>query len=181
MESSTHFSLVRLDKPHIRRARVFSGISPKAMRRVFGAWLAFVAVVGLLVFLAPGLSITFILTTVAMLIVFTVAMFAQSRIAEGWPAVLVDQDMLYVVRDPYKREFFQLPPSLVTSVESTLIKPNKKAIALLLDTAQLTESDIEMLNQAVWPRDDRLLALAHFISRDKACADISQYISRYRR
>lgn len=176
MKSSTHINLVTLTKADIRDAHVFSGISPKAMKRVFATWIVFALMVLLLVMLAPGLSDTFIFTTAAMLLIFTVAMFAQSRVGEGWPAILVRNDLLYVVRDPYKREFFCLSPQWVQHAEGALIKPNKKAIALFLHTEKLAEDDIEMLNQAVWPRDDRLLALAHFISREKACRDINNYL-----
>ena len=176
MKTSTHIELVKLQKSQIRHAKVFSGISPKAMRRVFSTWVVFAIMVWILVMFAPGLSSTFILTTAIVLVVFTIAMFAQSRVGEGWPAVLVEENKLHVVRDPYKREFFRLAPQLVDHVEGTLIKPNKKAIALVLHTEQLADDDIEMLNQAVWPRDDRLLALAHFISRDKACENLNDFI-----
>ncbi|QPG06723.1 hypothetical protein IT774_06175 [Salinimonas marina] len=176
MKSSTHIELVKLQKSQIRHAKVFSGISPKAMRRVFSTWVIFAILVWILVMFAPGLSSTFILSTALVLVVFTIAMFAQSRVGEGWPAVLVEDDKLHVVRDPYKREFFRLSPELVAHVEGTLIKPNKKAIALVLHTEQLAQEDINMLNQAVWPREDRLLALAHFISRDKACENLNAFI-----
>ena len=176
MASSPEVTLVTLTKNDIRQARIFSGISPKAMRRVFFAWIAFVVIVSLLVIFAPKLSTSFTLITLGTLTAFTVAMFAQSRISEGWPAILAKDEQLLIVRDPYKREFFCISPTLVSGIEPTVIKPNKKAIALKLNNEKLSEEDIETLNSAVWPRDNKLLALAHFIPRDKACNALRNYI-----
>ena len=168
--------IVKLNKQQIRDAEVFSGISPKAMRRVFGSWIIFVVIVALLVVFAPGMSMSFIWSTLVVLALFTVAMFAQSRIAEGWPAVLALDERLLVVRDPYKREFFKVNPALVTRAQATIIKPNKKAIAVYLNTELLSDSDKAVLSEAVWPRDDQLLALAHFISRERACDKIHAFV-----
>lgn len=176
MASTSHLSLTTLTKSEIREANVFSGISPKAMQRVFYAWLAFVAVVSGLVMFAPALSLTFILITLSCLVVFTLAMFAQSRLFEGWPAVLANQEHLLMVRDPYKRQFFCVPRELISAVEPTVIKPNKKAIAVVLQTAALNDQDRTILEQAVWPREDRLLALAHYVSRDRAVSQIRQFV-----
>ncbi len=170
-------SVKTLDKEQLKHATIFSGISPKAMRRVFAAWCIFCVVVAIIVVMAPDLSQVFQLTVFGVLIAFTLAMFGQSRIAEGWPAVLSSDDEICVIRDPQKREFICVPVSLVTAAEPALIKPNKKALALMLDTQRLSENDVSTLNQAVWPRDDRLLALAHFISRDKACRKINSFLS----
>ncbi|WP_018982056.1 hypothetical protein [Salinimonas chungwhensis] len=177
MSSSPEVTIVTLTKSDIRQAQIFSGISPKAMRRVFFAWIAFVVIISLLVIFAPDLSTSFTLITLATLGAFTLAMFAQSRISEGWPAILAVNEHLHVVRDPYKREFFCIRPAIVKDVVPTTIKPNKKAIELSLIADKLAKTDIEILNKAVWPRDYKLLALAHFISRDKACASLKNYIA----
>ncbi len=170
--SENQVSVKTFSKEELKQAVIFSGISPKAMRRVFAAWCVFCLVVAIIVVMAPDLSQVFQLTVFGVLVAFSLAMFAQSRIAEGWPAMLSSEDEICVIRDPQRREFICVPPSLATSAEPALIKPNKKAIALKLDTAKLSSADVETLNQAVWPRDDRLLALAQFISRDKACAKL---------
>jgi len=170
--SENQVSVKTFSKEELKHAVIFSGISPKAMRRVFAAWCVFCVVVAIIVVMAPDLSQVFQLTVFGVLIAFSVAMFAQSRIAEGWPAMLSCGDEICVVRDPQMREFVCVPSSLVTAAEPTLIKPNKKAIALKLNTERLTATDLDTLNQAVWPRDDRLLALAQFISRDKACTKL---------
>ncbi|WP_218312035.1 hypothetical protein [Alteromonas antoniana] len=164
-------------KAQLKQIQVLTGISPNAMRRVFGGWILFAAVVGGIVAVAPDLSLQFIVMTMLVLVAFTVAMFAQSRIAEGWPAIIADGDYIGVVRDPQAREFVCVPVERIKNVEPTLIKPNKKAVAILLYTSQLTESDVEVLNQAVWPRDDKLLGLAHFKSREDACDRVLEYIS----
>ncbi|MBU2977188.1 hypothetical protein [Alteromonas sp. C1M14] len=177
MSSANNIQIKVLEKEQLKHAVVFSGISPKAMRRVFAAWSLFSVIVAIIVVLAPGLSQTFQLTVFGILIAFTLAMFAQSRIAEGWPALIGADNEVCVVRDPPKREFICVPKSLVKTIEPTLIKPNKKALALILDTERLSEEDAKILNKAVWPRDDRLLALAHFISRDKACKKVSAFLA----
>ncbi|MBU3023238.1 hypothetical protein [Aestuariibacter sp. A3R04] len=177
MSSLNQVHIKILDKLQLKQATIFSGISPKAMRRVFAAWSLFSIIVAIIVVMAPGLSQTFVLTVFGTLVAFTLAMFAQSRIAEGWPAILSVEEEICVVRDPQKREFICVPYSLITRVEPALIKPNKKAIALMLDTTRLNDADRRTLNQAVWPREDRLLALAHFISRDKACRKIRAALS----
>ncbi|MCU7555871.1 hypothetical protein OCL06_14870 [Alteromonas sp. ASW11-19] len=157
------------NKAQIQQAEVISGISPNAMRRVFGGWILFAGGVAAIVAVAPELSAQFILMTMLVLVAFTVAMFAQSRIAEGWPSIICDDDHVCVVKDPQAREFICVPGGLVRDVEPTLIKPNKKAVAIKLNTAALTEADVEVLNQAVWPRDDRVLGLAHFKRREQVC------------
>lgn len=164
-------------KAQLKQIQVLTGISPNAMRRVFGGWILFAAVVGGIVAVAPDLSLQFIVMTMLVLVAFTVAMFAQSRIAEGWPAIIADGDYIGVVRDPQAREFVCVPVERIKNVEPTLIKPNKKAVAILLYTSQLTESDVEVLSQAVWPRDDKLLGLAHFKSREDACDRVLEFIS----
>lgn len=177
MSSSNNIQIKKIEKEQLKHAVVFSGISPKAMRRVFAAWSLFSTIVAIIVVLAPDLSQSFQLTVFAILIAFTLAMFAQSRIAEGWPAIIATENEICVVRDPNKREFICVPMSLVSKVEPAFIKPNKKAVALILDTEQLSDEDKHQLSKAVWPREDRLLALAHFISRDKACSKISSFLA----
>lgn len=172
--SENQVSVKTFSKEELQHAVIFSGISPKAMRRVFAAWCVFCVIVAIIVVMAPNLSEVFQLTVFGVLVAFTLAMFAQSRIAEGWPALLSSEGEICVIRDPHSREFICVAPSLVVKAEPTMIKPNKKAVALILDTKQLSETDIATLNQAVWPRDDRLLALAQFISRDKACTRIRE-------
>ncbi|WP_137166655.1 hypothetical protein [Salinimonas lutimaris] len=176
MSQPENIEIVKLNKQQILDADVFSGISPKSMRQVFGSWIIFVVIVAMLVIFAPEMSMSFIWSTLAVLALFTVAMFAQSRISEGWPAVLALEEKLLVVRDPFKREFFKVNPALVTQAEPTVIKPNKKAIAVHLDPQQLSDADKDVLSQAVWPRDDQLLALAHFISRERACEKIHTFV-----
>lgn len=157
------------NKAQIQRAEVISGISPNAMRRVFGGWILFAGGVAAIVAVAPELSAQFIIMTMLVLVAFTVAMFAQSRIAEGWPSIICDDEHVCVVKDPQAREFICVPGHLVCDVEPTLIKPNKKAVAIKLDTSVLTDADVDILNQAVWPRDDRVLGLAHFKRREQVC------------
>ena len=90
-------SVKTLDKEQLKHATIFSGISPKAMRRVFAAWCIFCVVVAIIVVMAPDLSQVFQLTVFGVLIAFTLAMFGQSRIAEGWPAVLSSDDEICVL------------------------------------------------------------------------------------
>ncbi len=165
-------------KEQLKTIQVLTGISPNAMRRVFGGWILFAAVVGGIVAVAPDLSLQFIVMTMLVLVAFTVAMFAQSRISEGWPAIIADDGYIGVVRDPQAREFICVPVNAIKDVTPTLIKPNKKAVAILLHTTQLTEDDVKVLNQAVWPRDDKLLGLAHFKSREDACERVLEQLHR---
>ncbi|QJR82295.1 hypothetical protein CA267_016835 [Alteromonas pelagimontana] len=174
MTASTYVTIRTFDKAQLKQAIIFSGISPKVMRRVFGAWILFALIVGVIVSLAPDLSKTFIFTTFGALIAFTIAMFAQSRIAEGWPSIVFLENEICVIRDPQKREFICVLPDAVKQVEPSFIKPNKKAVAVVLDSEKLSQHDVVLLNKAVWPRDDRLLGLAHFIPREEACERIRE-------
>lgn len=176
--AQAHVSLRSFEKEQLKQAKIFTGISPNAMRRVFGGWILFSCVVGIIVAVAPNLSMQFILTTMFVLVAFTLAMFAQSRIAEGWPSIIYLDGEIGVVRDPQLREFICVPVELVKSVEPTIIKPNKKAIAIRLNEDQLTQEDIAVLLQAVWPRDNKVLGLAHFKHRQDACDAISQWIEK---
>ena len=169
MESQSSVIIRHYDKQSLKLVDVISGISPNAMRRVFGGWIFFAAIVGVIVAVAPDLSAQFIGLTLFVLIAFTLVMFGQSRISEGWPAIICDNDYIGVVRDPVKREYICVPSALVIEVNPTLIKPNKKAIEIVLDSEQLSEQDQDVLNQAVWPRDSKLIGLAHFKKREDAC------------
>ena len=169
MGSQSSVMIRNYDKQSIRVVDVISGISPNAMRRVFGGWIFFVAVVGVIVSVAPDLSAQFIGLTLFVLVAFTLIMFGQSRIAEGWPAIICDNDYIGVVRDPMKREYICVRSALVQDARPALIKPNKKAVEIVLDKEQLSPEDQEVLNQAVWPREGSLIGLAHFKKREEAC------------
>ena len=169
MESQSSVFIRHYDKQSLKVVDVISGISPNAMRRVFGGWIFFAAVVGVIVSVAPDLSAQFIGLTLFVLVAFTLVMFGQSRITEGWPAIICDNNYIGVVRDPIKREYICVNSALVKEGSPTLIKPNKKAVEIVLDSEQLSAEDQEVLNQAVWPRDNKLIGLAHFKNREEAC------------
>lgn len=169
MESQSSVIIRTYEKQSLKLVDVISGISPNAMRRVFGGWIFFAAVVGVIVSVAPDLSTQFIGLTLFVLVAFTLIMFGQSRITEGWPAIICDDNYIGVVRDPVKREYICVRSNLVKDAKPTLIKPNKKAIEIMLDSEQLLANDKELLNQAVWPREHSLIGLAHFKKREEAC------------
>lgn len=56
MESQSSVFIRHYDKQSLKVVDVISGISPNAMRRVFGGWIFFAAVVGVIVSVAPDLS-----------------------------------------------------------------------------------------------------------------------------
>ena len=168
-------SLVELrhyNKQTLRLVDVISGISPNAMRRVFGGWIFFAAVVAVIVIVAPDLSTQFVGLTLFVLVAFTLIMFGQSRISEGWPAIISDDNVIGVVRDPVKREYICVDKSLIVNAIPTLIKPNKKAVEIQLRSEQLTAEANEVLKQAVWPREGKLVGLAHFKRREDACESV---------
>lgn len=181
MSSQSSVVLRQYDKQSLKHVDIISGISPNAMRRVFGGWILFVAIVAVIVSVAPDLSSQFIGLTLFVLVAFTLLMFGQSRISEGWPAIICDDNTVGVVRDPVKREYICVDKSLVTVANPTLIKPNKKAIEIVLDASRLTESDVAVLNQAVWPRSDRLLGLSHFKRREDACDSVMWCVKHLRK
>ena len=181
MSSQSSVVLRQYDKQTLKHVDIISGISPNAMRRVFGGWILFVAIVAVIVAVAPDLSVQFIGLTLFVLVAFTLLMFGQSRISEGWPAIICDDNTVGVVRDPVKREYICVDKSLVTVANPTLIKPNKKAIEIVLDASRLTESDVAVLNQAVWPRSDRLLGLSHFKRREDACDSVMWCVKHLRK
>ena len=92
MESQSFVFIRHYDKQSLKVVDVISGISPNAMRRVFGGWIFFAAVVGVIVSVAPDLSAQFIGLTLFVLVAFTLVMFGQSRITEGWPAIICDNN-----------------------------------------------------------------------------------------
>ena len=181
MSSQSSVVLRQYDKQTLKHVDIISGISPNAMRRVFGGWILFVAIVAVIVSVAPDLSVQFIGLTLFVLVAFTLLMFGQSRISEGWPAIICDDNTVGVVRDPVKREYICVDKSLVTVANPTLIKPNKKAIEIVLDASRLTESDVAVLNQAVWPKSDRLLGLSHFKRREDACDSVMWCVKHLRK
>jgi len=172
VESQSSVFIKHYDKQSLRAVDVISGISPNAMRRVFGGWIFFAAVVGVIISVAPDLSAQFIGLTLFVLFAFTLIMFGQSRISEGWPAIICDNDIIGVVRDPVKREYICVKSSLVKAAIPTLIKPNKKAVEIVLNDEALSPEDQSVLNQAVWPRQGKLIGLAHFKKREEACESL---------
>ena len=177
MDSQSSVIIKHYDKHSLKVVDVISGISPNAMRRVFGGWIFFAAVVGVIVGVAPDLSAQFIGLTLFVLVAFTLVMFGQSRISEGWPAIICDENYIGVVRDPVKREYICVSSDLVKTAKPTLIKPNKKAIEIVLDSDKLSKEDQDVLNQAVWPRDNKLIGLAHFKKREDVCDSVMWYVN----
>ncbi|WP_245953233.1 hypothetical protein [Alteromonas aestuariivivens] len=169
----------QLDKQTFRQVKVYSGISPNVLRRVFGGWVLFAVIVGALVSFAPHISIQFEVITFIILMLFTVAMFWQSRISEGWPSLLLFQNRVCVVRDPQAREFICIPPSYISAVRPTIIKPNKRAVEIVLNPDALSAHDTLVLGEAIWPRTDRVLVLTHFKSRERVCAELKQWLDKY--
>lgn len=172
MTDLANVCLRRYEKLELKQLVIIAGIAPDAMRKVFAIWVLFSATVGALVAVAPGLSSQFIGLTLFILFAFTALMFGQSRMSEGWPAIILDGSDIGVVRDPLKREFVCVNKALVTNAVPRIINPNKKAVELQLDTEKLTEQDVKVLNQAVWPRDNKLIGLAHFKRREDVCERI---------
>ncbi|WP_412726412.1 hypothetical protein [Alteromonas sp. D210916BOD_24] len=179
MEVKPSVEIRHYDKQSLKQVDVISGISPNAMRRVFGGWIFFAALVGVIVSVAPDLSAQFIGLTLFVLVAFTLVMFGQSRISEGWPAIICDEDVIGVVRDPVKREFICVKSTLVTGASPVLIKPNKKAIEIELDADKLSSDDQALLNQAVWPRVGKLVGLAHFKRQEHACNSVMWCVNQH--
>lgn len=172
MGSQSSVVLRTFDQQQLKQAYVISGISPNAMRRVFGGWILFAAIVGIIVTVAPDLSHQFISLTLFVLVSFTLVMFWQSRIAEGWPAIICADDYIGVVVDPVKREFICVNTQSISNATPTLIKPNKKAVEITIDSAALHEEEQAILKQAVWPRNGKLVGLVHFKHREEVCERI---------
>lgn len=178
VEVQSRVEIRQYDKQSLKQVDVISGISPNAMRRVFGGWIFFAALVGVIVSVAPDLSAQFIGLTLFVLVAFTLVMFGQSRISEGWPAIIFDDGVIGVVSDPVKREFICVDTSLIIGASPVLIKPNKKAIEIELDSEKLSSHDQTLLNQAVWPRQGKLVGLAHFKRREDACESVMWFVNQ---
>ena len=88
VNSKANVTLLELEPQEIKFAKVIAGVSPFVLRRVFGFWVLFVAIIAGVVTVAPDLSSTFVMMTLAALLLFTVMIFYQSRISEGWPAII---------------------------------------------------------------------------------------------
>lgn len=164
------------DQRNLKKVSVVSGISPNTMRYVFGGWILFAAFVAVIVGVAPDLRYPFVALTMLVLVSFTLVIFWQSRISEGWPTIICDEGFIGVVCDPVKRCFICVHKSMVSDVKPIVIKPNKKALEIQLDKSALDESDRAILKQAVWPRDDALVGLVHFKSQEDVCQRIMQYV-----
>lgn len=174
VNSKNQVSLLELEPQEVKHAKVIAGVSPYVLRRVFGFWVLFVAGIGGLVTVAPDLSMNFVIMTLVVLLVFTILIFYQSRIAEGWPAIIHYHNRIGVVQDPVARRFLFVPDSLVTDARPHVLKPNKKAVVIEFDNSSLNEKDKSLLQQAIWPEEDCLIALSYFKKREVICADIKK-------
>ncbi len=176
MNTKAAVTLFQLDPQEIKHARVIAGVSPTVLRRVFGFWILFVAAICGLVSVAPDLSTTFISMTCVVMLLFTVVIFYQSRIAEGWPSIIHYHNRIGVVQEPVLRQFLMVDDAIVTRAEPHTLKPNKKAIAISIDDSHLDAEEVALLQQAIWPDDNRLIALSYFKKRDDICASISKIV-----
>jgi hypothetical protein len=163
------------NKSTIQQVDVLSGISPTLLKRVFVGWLVFAFIVEAIVFTAPQLSETFVNVTTASLILFTVLLWFQSRMAEGWPSIIHDNGMIGVVVEPTSREFLCASVDIIESIEPTIVKPNKKAVQVNLVQSQLTGSDKKQLEKAVWPRESQLIGLSHFAEPSDVCTELARF------
>ena len=57
MSSQSSVVLRQYDKQTLKHVDIISGISPNAMRRVFGGWILFVAIVAVIVSVAPSFTL----------------------------------------------------------------------------------------------------------------------------
>ena len=173
MNSKAAVTLFQLEPQELKHAKVISGVSPFVLRRVFGFWILFVAVIAGFITVAPGLSLSFVSMTMVVLLLFTVLIFYQSRIAEGWPSIIHYHGRIGVVKDPIAREFLLVKDELISEAKPHILKPQKKAVAIEFDDSQLSENDRALLQQAIWPEDNRLIALSYFKKREVICDAIN--------
>jgi len=171
-------SLRQLDKAEIKSCQWFAGVRPHMLRRTLLMWLAFSIGMAWIVAIAPELDPWFSALTYIVLIVFTFALFGQSRIDEGWPSLIAFDDALGVIQDPYSRTFILVHASLVKEVNPIILKPTKRAVELALDAAALSENDIHILLRAVWPRDHSLIAATPMTSRKKVISAVTRWLAR---
>ena len=176
MNAKSQVSLLELAPQEIKHAKVIAGVSPYVLRRVFGFWVVFVAAIGGLVTVAPDLSDTFVTMTLGVLLLFTFLIFYQSRIAEGWPAIIHYHKRIGVVQDPVARRFLFVADHLVTDAKPLVLTQNKKAVAIQIDDSQLTDEDKSLLQQAIWPEDNSLIALSYFKKRENICASVKAIV-----
>jgi hypothetical protein len=163
------------NKSTIQQVDVLSGISPTLLKRVFVGWLVFAFIVEAIVFTAPQLSETFVNVITASLILSTVLLWFQSRMAEGWPSIIHHNGMIGVVVEPTSREFLCASIDIIESIEPAIVKPNKKAVQVNLIQSQLTDSDKEQLAKAVWPRESQLIGLSHFAEPSDVCTELARF------
>ncbi|MDC8830689.1 hypothetical protein [Alteromonas gilva] len=169
-----------MEPQELKHARVIAGVSPAVLRRVFGFWVLFVASICGLVSVAPNLSLFFVSMTGAVLLLFTVLIFYQSRVSEGWPAVIHYHNRIGVVQEPMLRQFLMVDDSIVVGAEPHTLKPNKNAVAITIDDSQLSDDDKALLQQAIWPDEKRLIALSYFKKREDICAAIRHIVETKR-
>lgn len=152
-------------KSELARVNIISGVSPKVLRRVFSGWLFFIMVVALVVIGAPQLSATFVGMTISVLLLFTFVIFGQSRISEGWPAIILDQQCVGFVQDPHLRQFIMVPCHLITDAVATKTAQQRKVVEVYLDTRQLGGDEIDVLNTGLWPHRDRVVGMVQYRTR----------------
>lgn len=172
VKSSAKVKVLQLDAQEVKHATVIAGVSPNVLRRVFVIWVLMVAAIAAVVSAAPDLTLFFVAMTIAVLLAFSVLIFSQSRISEGWPAIVYYHGKLGVVKDPIQREFIFVPLEVVVTALPHILTPNKKAVAIQLDESGLNDADKALLNQAIWPYDDKLVALSYFKKRENICKKI---------
>lgn len=163
------------DKSSIKNIDVINGVSPTLLKRVFIGWLVFACIVEAIVFTAPKLGETFVNVTTASLLLFTLLLWLQSRLTEGWPSIIHDNGALGVVIDPTSRKFLCASLDVVETAKPAIVKPNKKAVEISLNTQALTDNDMARLNEAVWPRESALVGLCHFEEPSEVCKALVRF------
>ena len=177
-EGTRSIALRQLDKAEVKSCQWFAGVRPHMLRRTLVMWLVFAIGLAWIVAVAPDLEPWFSVLTYIVLIVFTFALFGQSRIDEGWPSLIAIDESLGVIQDPYSRTFILLHKSIVQGVNPIILKPTKRAVEINVDAASLSESDSHILLSAVWPRDHSVIAATPMVSRKKVIAAVTDWLAR---
>lgn len=172
-----NLTVQKLTQQDVLSLHLICGTSGALVRWVVGLFgLVFGVLIYFLVLAKPEVSNTIKYICVGMYSIALFALLVSGRMKSGWPAILRDDQCLYVTYDPVNDEFLRIPFELILSCEKKMLFPNTMAVSILLKPVELTENCIGFLKTAIYPAEEAVHVHSAFNSRNKVLADIRALI-----
>lgn len=172
-------SVQKLSQQDVLSRDLICGTSGALVRWVVGLFAIFFGVlIYYLVLDKPEVSNTIKYICIGMYSFALLALLINGRMKSGWPAILRDEECLYITYDPINDEFLRVPFELIAGCEKKMLFPNTMAVSVLLKSPELTDQCLAYLKTAIYPAEDAVHVHSAFNNRNRVIADIRTMITK---